>query len=306
MAITVLERALSRPLVVDPKAMSASRDYWALSTNLEEDAGDINDAVALTAPDTYLGLVKKSIKSDPQGGGLWYVSVAYGQLEGGELDGQGGPDNPVPPTEIQLSDRLDNEFSFSTAGGTQHIVSSLETKSYKRNGLAMPAPKFGGAIGVSKDGVTGCDIVVPKFEFTITKRVAFMTMAYVQDLIFCTGRTNLFAWNTFAEREVLFLGADGKYDGDGRSDESWLVTYKFAAGKNEEGIVIVPPFADDGAGGQVAQPSLTVAAKAAWDYLWVGFLETTDATAGVNVQKPAFAYVEKVYQATNFRGVLGF
>lgn len=293
MSITVLERALSRPLNVDPKALSASREYWAKSTDLEEDAGAINDAVAIVASDTYLGMVKKRIKSQPQGGGFWYVTVDYGALEGAELDGQGGPENPTLPVETTLNDQLGGEFSFSTAGGTQHITQSRGTLAqYIRDG-GPPAPDTKKAIGVSKDRIEGCDIYVPHLEFTITRRLDYITKRYVRQLKACTGRVNLVEWNTYQPFEVLFLGCEGKYDGDNNNDASWLITYKFAAGDNETNIVL----ADD----------LMVAEKRAWDYLWVGYAEAADpGGGGTTVQRPYFANVEEVYKSADFRELLGF
>lgn len=291
MSITVLERSNSRPLMADPKGSSATREYWARSTDVAEDALEINNAVALEAPDAYLGLIKKSIKSEPQGGGFWYAKVEYGPVEGGELEGQGGPDAPAPPPEMQPGDLLGNEFSFSTTGGTSHIVQSINTiLSVSKNNV--PIPDTQRAIGTSEGKVEGCDVIAPKFEFSITKRAAFLAMRKVRDLVDATGTVNAYDWNTFKAGEVLFLGAEGKFDGDGIADFSWLITYKFAIAKNLQGIQITN--------------GLIVAAKSGWDYLWVGFTDEADTTANVLIKRPVYAFVEQVYLYTNFREALGF
>lgn len=312
MSITVMERSNSRPLVVDPKAMSATREYWVKSDDIQADASEINDAIAVVSPNVYLGLVKKKISSDPQGAGFWYGTVDYGTIEGRELEGQQGSGNAPTPEEYQDSDKLGGEFSFTTSGGTQHINQSLRTMEYARRGSETGAsgplpPNYKGAIGVSKSGVAGCDIIVPKFEITITRRISFIDHVYVKGLVACTGCVNVARWNTYNAGEVLFLGAEGRFDGDGRQDQSWLVTFKLAISKNEAGIVIVPNTMP------IVQPpeiqfdnSLTIQVKEGWDYLWVGFAESADADSGLTVQAPEYAYVERVYYRADFKEYLGF
>src|SRR5690606_28437855 len=57
----------------------------------------------------------------------------------------------------------ESSFSFETRGGSQHITQSLATVgSYAAPGIAA-APDFGGAIGVTENGVDGVDITVPVY-----------------------------------------------------------------------------------------------------------------------------------------------
>ncbi len=291
MAITVNESAASRPLVSDPSAPSGSRLYWAQSTDLTEEPDAIMAAVTAVAPATWLGMVIKRVSVDNQKGGLWNASVEYGLFDATAVEGQDGTTEPEPDPVISLEDHLGFEFSFSTGGGTQHILQSLSTVSSVA--LApLVVPDTQKAIGVSKDTVEGCDIVIPKFEFSITRKCEFITMNYVKILALVTGQFNLVEWNTFSRGEILFLGADGKYTGNGNDDESWLLTYKFAFAKNQANIEI--------------RDNLIVAEKLGWDYLWVGFLDEKDAAANVVLKKPSFAFVERVYERSDFRVSLGF
>lgn len=295
MAVVVMERATSRPLVVDPKAMSASREYWAQADDPAIDTSEINDAIANASPNVYLGLVKKRIKSNPIGGGFFYGTVEYGMIEGGLLDNP-TPGGHNPPPEVAPTDPLGPDFAFSTAGGTQHITRSINTYSQHGAGGAV-APKTKRAIGVSNNGVAGCDIVAPKFELSITKRLAFVTMAYVNSLVECTGRVNDQPWNSIDQFAALFLGAEGRYDGNQRDSFHWLVTYKFLIGAHEFNIHL---------GGDSAATELKVPVKFAHDYLWVGYRPDVESTAGVVLQVPYFANTEIVYYPANFRDLLGF
>ena len=70
---------------------------------------------------------------------------------------------------------------------------------------------FGGAIGVTADGVEGVDITVPVYQFSETHYFsdAQVTGAYKGAIFSCTGKTNAGAFKGFAPGEVLFLGASG-------------------------------------------------------------------------------------------------
>lgn len=300
MSLIVMERATSRALVVDPKAMAVSREYWVRTDDPAADVLEVNDAVAIESPNFYLGMRKKRIKSNPQGGGFWHAVVEYGQPEGGSMEGgQGLPEsgNVPQPEQIQLNQKLQDDFSFSTAGGTQHIVQSIATREQKAI-LGRNVPNTRHAIGVSKNGIAGCDVIVPKFELSITKRIAFVTMAYIDSLVDCTGCVNSADWNTIKAYEALFLGAEGRYDGNNKDDHNWLVTYKFLIARNQFNIDL---------GGDETTNKLKIDFKAGHDYLWVGYQESiVDVSAPITIQTPWFANVEQVYHHRYFQEKLGF
>lgn len=288
MAITVYEHVESRELVNDRQysGTTAIRKYVASSDNAQEDAGDINDAVANVAPDFYLRLIKQRIRPRPMGGGFWVVDVEYGPITGFDH-----PEGGVPGGQnIQLPDPLGMEFAFSTSGSTQHITKSLETKQSVGALFYGAPPSTDKAIGVSKSGVAGCDIIVPHFEFTITRQLQILRMSYIHKLVACTGCTNDRLWNTFEAGRVLFLGAEGSPIESNGLIKTWNVSYKFLVGDNLANVSV---------GGEGSH-EIIIPVKKAHEYLWVGYTNDVDALGGVVMQVPGFAKVEKVYEEKDF------
>lgn len=293
MPLVVTESARSGPVIVNWNQARVTRLYNVMGA--ENEAAAIS-AVHGSSPLFWLGLRKNEVSADPQGGGFWTGKVEYVNPQGGELAGQtgnpgGGPGGaPVPP-QYEDDTKLGNEFSATTGSGTTHITQSLATMSAIPNGTA---PDYKQAIGVSKDGVAGCDRHSGTPEFTITKRVEFITMKYWRGLCKCANEApmNQARWNTFEEHELLFLGADARYAGDSQADMSWIVTYKFAFSQTLRNIPITP--------------TLIVPVKHGWDYLWVRYSDAVDAVAGVTVKRADAAYVERIYKDTSFVDVLGF
>lgn len=152
---------------------------------------------------------------------------------------------------------------------------------------ATDAPDHQGAIGVTKDSVAGTDVVVPKLEFSITRDLNVLTLAYIQTLKSLTGKLADAEYMGFAKGELLFLGASGA---GATGDKKPRVTYKYAVSENKEDIFI----SDD----------LTVPAKLGWEYLWVTYEDSIDSNGNL-VAKPAAAYVEEVYEFADMKQ-LGF
>lgn len=303
MPIDVFERPKSRGYIDDPAARRVTREYWARGSEVDE---DIKTAVLLTAPTSIYGLTRRIPSLREEGPSFWYCNLDYLPEDGETVDGsdEASPGELSPP--ITESDHLAGDFGFSTTGGTQHITQSLNTidsfgavTAVGPPPVAADVPDTQQAIGVTKDSVEGCDVFVPKLEFSITKRISFITMKDIQRWSDATGKKNEIEWNTFQAGEVLFLGCEGKYQGDNNTDESWLVTFKFAISKNREGILIRE-------GDATGLGRLVVSTKKGWDYIWVGFVEEKDATANKLVQRPKYAYVEEVYDDADFREELGF
>jgi hypothetical protein len=301
MAITVAELVSSRHLSVNPKNTTATREYFAQSSDIGEDAGNINDAIANASPNVYLGLIKKNIRSEPKGSGFWHGTVEYGVLEGQAMaGGQALPPPAIPPAkppELKSGDVLQDDYSFSTSGGTQHIVKSINTVG---QGVILNrvAPATRRAINVSKDSVQGCDIIVPKFELTIRKRVAFVTIDYAIAIADCTGCINDRLWNLILPGDALFLGAEASYDGSANVDQSWLLTFKFLIARTKTNFNV---------GGDDTATQLIVPIKRGHDFLWLGYTDTLEgAVDGILLQLPWFYKIEQVYEERNFRDQLGF
>lgn len=293
MSITVKELPTSRDLTVDPKGSSVTLDYWAQSTNMEEDASDINDAAANASPDFYKNLVKKRIKSKPLGGGFWHVAVEYGRPEGADFPERGAGshfdlDTPLGGGGLGLGPGLGFGLGFNTTGATQHITQSFETMEKVGDGADTKR-----AIGVSKDGVAGCDVPVSKFELIITRELKRLSMRYIHKMRKCIGHTNSDLWNTFEPHEALFLGCDAPVAQGGVGEIlQWTLTYHFLIGDHEKDIHI----------GDLSPIKL----KRAHDYLWVGYRADVEPTAGVVLQVPKHAYVERVTKSKSFAIELEF
>jgi len=237
-------------------------------------AGTSDEALALSTADasvpaTYGSaptLVKQVVSVEPvwvdtvNDEGEWRVTATYGELE---------------PTEVGGS-----SYNFDTGGGTTHITHSKSTEhSYKAGGGTPPDHK--NAIGWTPDGIEGTDIVTPVFNFSETHIIddADVDAAYKLALFAATGKTNNATFKGFATGEVLFLGASGSK----RGNDSWEITFNFAASPNETGLEI---------------GDITGIAKDGWEYVWVRFEKDTDQNS--RIERPEAAYVEKVYDSADF------
>jgi len=114
------------------------------------DEQTILTAVRATAPTTLDGMNRGQIVLTPTGPDLWDAVVRYRS----------------PESEM---DEGDSVVNFSTGGGSAHITQSLATSgTYVASGYT--ATDFKGAIGVSSTGVEGCDVIVPKYEWSEISR----------------------------------------------------------------------------------------------------------------------------------------
>jgi hypothetical protein len=186
-----------------------------------------------------------------------------------------------------------SRFSYSTTGGTLRIFTSLETVArYTAAGYAVPTPVAGqgSPIGITPEGVEGCDIVVPAMQFSFDYRhpKANITIAEMATMMEATGTTNSATWKTsFPAGSVLFLGKEGSQGI--KSDPTHR--YNFAYQKNLTSQVI---------------GAISGIAKKGHEYLWVVYEETVDAVAKTKTKRPIQVHVEKVYQASNFATLFPF
>ncbi|MGD9691052.1 MAG: hypothetical protein AB7K52_15445 [Phycisphaerales bacterium] len=267
MAITVTEKFESRKSTKGDNP-SAELVYTVRGTNDDLAA---RNAAETTSPATYDGQPRQSTSVEPVGDELWEAVVRYGKAQGGSL--------PEPGESI---------FSFDTGGGTQHITQSKDTVSSHAPSGSSP-PDFGGAIGVTADGVEGVDITVPVFQFSETHYFTNdqVTPSYKGTLFTLTGKVNSGAFKGFQAGEVLFLGASGARRGTD-PDDDWEITFRFAASPNASGISV----------GDISGIS-----KKGWEYLWVRYADQEDTGSHAIVKRPVAAYVERVYDEGNFAGL---
>lgn len=205
------------------------------------------------------------------------------ELESAQCDPLGGGNWRGTARYIRINE---NEYTFDTTGGTAHITQSIATvNTYAPPGFV--APDFGGAIGVTEDRVEGTDVPAPKYDFTETHFFADATVteAYRVFLSLMTGRWNNATFRTFAAGELCFMGATGSK----RGDDKWGITYRFSASPNQSGLTV---------------GSITGIDKQGWDYIWFRYGKFFDSGAGIVVQRPISAHVERVLYSGDFSGLL--
>ncbi len=161
------------------------------------------------------------------------------------------------------------------------------------------AINYNRAIGVSRDGVAGTDVTVPKLEFQMIRDFQGMTMDYIRTVRALTGRKNDAVFFGFEPGELLFLGASGAPSQNNQAAAAPLcrVTFRFAASSNVEDLDLVP---DDASGNHL----LRVASKRGWDYLWVFYKDDVDPVSNTMRPRPDAAYVEEVALDGDFSELL--
>lgn len=245
--------------------------YWVKGTSDEAEA---LECIELISPKTFRGLVRQDIDyevvyadatnrndGDPEnypGKGLYNFTVRYGLI--------------------------DAQYTFGTAGGTQHITQSLETvASYPRPGET--APDFKGAIGVTKDNIEGVDVPVPSRQWTETYALEdeYVTDEFKDLLEAYTGCVNSAAFQGFLAGEVRFEGAtlrtQGRMAVDDVATAFWELVLSYQSQPNQTYITI---------------GDIEGIEKDGWDYLWVRYMEEHDEDAAEIVKVPKAAYVERV------------
>lgn len=174
-------------------------------------------------------------------------------------------------------------LAFDISGQSQKITASRSTtNSYVAAGKVKP--NFKQAINVGQDGtIDGTEILVPFFTYTMTRtfRQEDVDQAYVLILAQIVGSVNNATYQGFSIGELLLTRVSGQQ----RSDNNWDITFSFAVSRNATGLVI---------------GDITGIVKAGWDYLWVYYEETHDATTNRSHKIPVAAYVERVYLFTNY------
>jgi len=238
-------------------------------------------ALRSAAPLSVLGLRRLSEEVNP-------VSV-QGQIPVENCVWEGIAQYGLRKREQDTNDEL---FRFNTTGATQRINQSIETINSYLSDLAdsgEEAPDFEGAIGVTKDGIEGVDLVSPQFSFSVTKYkpIEEVTHSYVEALFELTGTTNNAAFGEYERGEVLFLGADGSR----RGLDDYEITFNFEAIPNKTDLEI---------------GSITGIEKKGWEYLWIRYEEKVvnyvmmGETREMIVQEPLAVYIEQVYEEGNF------
>lgn len=289
----IWERHQSRNFDLGGKSIALDREWVA--TEAPDEVTALN-LTLLANPLIYDGLVRATAKADYQGNGCYFVTVNYRNID----PQQALSDSATPGgggSQQSASAPADNEdltagYTFDLTGQVQHITQSHgtyyaavldsagnvdETNEGTCQALSYTLDT-GRAIGLSSDRVEGCDIYVPREEWTREVVRSSVTSAYKRTLHNLAGSTNASPFYNYPAHAVLYLGSTGNY-GQGR----WNLTHKFAAAEHKYNVSIGP---------------FTVPVKRAWDYLWVQYKASS--AGGLITQVPSAVYVERVYQDGNF------
>lgn len=308
--------------------------YLAWHTHNQETLNTAFDALVGTS---FTGIPLSSTHCTPQGGGVWQceavfsfkapsdaantdegeslgpayaVDLSAGQVHitqsletiaklsgGSDLRVHASTNNKVyPGTGVSEDDvgavlTILDSHGFWTAGN--YTITAVDTAAGtwtlsgspgalgSTGGLwkAASGPNYRQAIGVSKDGVAGTDVFSPKFEFSKTVKTSDVTLDFLRTLAAACATTNAAEFEGFEASTVLYLGCTGQY----QDSDLWTFTHKFAVGRNRTGLVVTPHITLD---------------KKAWEYLWCAYGKRE--VAGLALMVPQTAYVEKVYEESDF------
>lgn len=257
------ERPASRSGSSSPPSLTLL--YVASGTNDDIFVRSYALSVTPEAVETPTGLLyRQDVKVEAHSASIYYVEVPYG---------------PISKEAGTFS------LSFDTTGGTIHISSSRSTVA--KYAAVGNAPDNKQAIGLTKDGVEGCDIIEPALKLTVNFKhpQGVISLARIKTLALATGTVNSDNFLTFPAGTVLFLGASGD---EGTNTET-TITYQFACSENAKALTI----------GAIANID-----KDGHDYLWINYKDVED--GGNPVKQPQFAYVERVYKRASLAGILGF
>ncbi len=251
-------------------------------------------ALALASnPAVFRGLLRKNIKRRPLGFDNWLVTVEYGvgdQTSQTSQSGQGGEGSSSPPTP-DTTEITPDVYSFRIGADRVHITQSLETR-YRRTAAdgANPgvgsAPDEGGAIGVTDDGVQGCEKVVGHMSWAKTVRRASLTLAFVRTVSNMVGKTNSAPFYGFPAGSLMYMGCEPSTVEVSFPDGPvtvWSLTHQFDHFENRINL---------SAGG------ITFPEKRGHDYVWFRYAPSTD--GNVRTQEPIAGYVERVADEANF------
>src|SRR5262245_4730886 len=224
----------------DPEA--TLHQFIRATTEAEYNDTDAAKAAAsAAAANTYKGLTLASIRFAQIARHCWTSELLYKLMDGQPFTGgQGLPDvgapgppaspppNPAPTENTQLNEN----FSFSTKGSNQKITQSLLTRHMIPATGVTTVPDHKRAIGVSKDGVEGCEIVTGKIEWSYSTVVPGISFEYIRTLESLTGTLNVATFFHHEAEECLFLGADGQTKGP----DGCALTFTFLSARNRTSV----------------------------------------------------------------------
>ena len=195
------------------------------------------------APASYEGLSKKSIKFDG------YDEDRNAEFTVSYQKSTGGTSNNTDDDAV--------EISFSTGGGTKHIVRSLGWKEY---GMKAYLNQAGDNIGwdgelKGKREFAGIDVPTSNLQLTltVTRKMSALDSKWQRNIAGLTGKVNDKKFQGYERGEVLFNGAS--FSGAEDADEV-KVSYNFSIQLNETNVSL----------GKLESGTEIFATKLGWQY----------------------------------------
>lgn len=283
MPYRLVERFSTRELQATRDSVQATL-RWLVIADTDAEADDEASVYAFlraTAPWVYQNMWVSQFRMKRVTPLAWEAETTYSQQANASRDADGSVTYPVKRRE-----------SFRISGTQLHITQSLETV----GAYAAPGetpPDTGRAIGVTQDRVEGTDIMVPTTEWTLeyTWQQQHINDGYKRLLAQLAQTTNIATWAGYGPRELLFVGAEIDQQADAPDESELTIRYTFAI----QPTMLNIPVGD-----------IIVAEKKGWDYLWVRYEPRVGRVGPGNklLLWPRYAYVERVYEQTDF-GLLG-
>lgn len=230
--------------------------------------------------------------------GHWWRATGTYKYDNNRAFGGSASGMPEETSASDPADANDNtldviKLNFQVGGGTKHITQTLLPEQYKRNDDGDVIPDFKGAIGPTKDGITGADVVDNSLLVQITAyyRPSFVDFDFISTLKGLVGKVN--SNQPFLGQnagEVLLLGVSG---GISVLDVTPL-TFEFSIKENKS--------IEGGAAGD-AFPAIDILGHAILDYIYERVF--TEDGGGWEFQEPKYLQVHYWYDDEDM-SVLGF
>lgn len=217
--------------------------YFTVYTNDEVLASNSTPEFGSPWAESALVVTRKSAKRQESSKDSCAVTVTY------EL-----PDGASNPNEI--------EFRFNGVAQTTHITKPKTNADGTAAIVNYPpfAAEHGGLIGKKGDDVQGCDVYVPRLEYTATSFRTSLEAADILKLQGVVGKVNNATWKYWNKREVLFIGWTARK----RGAERWQMEFTFQIEPKttfkRERFNWDNPIE--------AQKEVEVITKEGWDYYW--------------------------------------
>jgi hypothetical protein len=250
------------------------RQVWVVTWADDEIAASA--ALLSTVPPLYRTLPLASVSiSGREGVHCWKFDVSYSSTRS----------KPVSSVQANVEDP---EVSYDLSGENRHVTQSLSTRGKTSGGLLINGGPGtvtdSGAIGVTKDGVTGADILVPVERFSETHYFLRkdLTRAVRKKWRTLYAKTNNALFRDYAIGEVLFEGVSVTIKG--APDGVVPVTFRFTARENR---------ANEDIGGIVLDVN-------GWELVDMRYRDDLNTTSKRTEKLPSKVLLHTVYRSANF------